>query len=245
MSKKIVNKGRKSLCGWSEIWDDNKQKFYYHDPTTNKTSWKHPKEMGIFPQDSEQETQKQESTNSPTVTEERVLQRSSSSSYVKDEKPYKRVIYGFASKLGEINKAWKTRYFVLYTDGEMEYYDKVPRPKSNDLYVDIAFHKGIFKGSINVTTTKFTINKGIKKDYAIEIELKDRMFFMAFESKEDLGEWKSALQSVGCEFFDVVVPTKKELYQLKKKENKEEAKIKRNMKGRAYELGIRNLKDTN
>lgn len=243
MSKKIVNKGRKSLCGWSEIWDESKQKYYYHDPVTNKTSWKHPKDMGIFPQETE-ETVTQEIVDSP-VTEGKPLQRTGSSSYIKDEKPYKRVTYGFASKLGEINKAWKTRYFVLYTDGELEYYDKVPRPKSNDLYVDIAFHKGVFKGSVDVSSTKFTVNRSMKKDFAIEIELKDRLFYLAFESKDDLSSWKSALQSVGCDFFDIVTPNKKELYELKKKETKEEAIIKRKKKGRAFELGIRNVHDSN
>jgi hypothetical protein len=42
-TKKIINKGRLSLLGWSEIWDEKKQKFYYHDPKTNKVSWTHPK----------------------------------------------------------------------------------------------------------------------------------------------------------------------------------------------------------
>lgn len=48
---KIINKGRKSLCGWHEIFDENKQKFYYFEPNLNITSWLHPKQRGIYPKE--------------------------------------------------------------------------------------------------------------------------------------------------------------------------------------------------
>lgn len=48
---KIVNKGRKSLCGWYEIFDEKTQKFYYYEPNLHLNTWLHPKEQGIYPDD--------------------------------------------------------------------------------------------------------------------------------------------------------------------------------------------------
>jgi hypothetical protein len=291
-SKKIINRGRVSLCGWVEIWDENKGKFYYHDPVTNKTSWKHPRAQGIFPEGQElppilpvvveqpqekqvvhevsQENGTVENTSqdvepvmenpghqdvapvldTPTDTEtthdvvqegsERTLMTAQSKKYIKNEKQYRRVQYGYISKMGEINKGYKTRYFVLYTDGELEYYADVPRPKNPDLYVDIAFYKGEFKGQVNVKSTKFCNGK---KTNSIEIELHERQFNLIFENKEDYAKWKVALQQVGCEFYELLSPTTRKDSTEKKKDGPKKEKIKRNLKGRAYELGIVDLKD--
>lgn len=153
MSTRVVNKGRNSLCGWSEIWDEQKGKYYYHDPVTNQTSWKHPKEMGIFPV-VQRETESTLGSDSPSTSGV-----SGGKYYIKHEKEYQRVKYGFVAKMGEINKSFKTRYFVLYTDGELEYYADVPKPKNPQLYCDVAFYKGELKGSVNVKGAKFCVSK--------------------------------------------------------------------------------------
>lgn len=75
-SPRIVNKGRRSLCGWVEILDEKTQKFYYHDPSTGKVSWKHPKQMGIFPKDETQvkvEAKKEEIVNEEPKKLEKIM----------------------------------------------------------------------------------------------------------------------------------------------------------------------------
>ncbi|KAF0983746.1 hypothetical protein FDP41_007661 [Naegleria fowleri] len=39
-----ANQNRSSLNGWTELFDPNYQRFYYHNPETGETSWYHPKD---------------------------------------------------------------------------------------------------------------------------------------------------------------------------------------------------------
>lgn len=79
----------------------------------------------------------------------------------KIEKGKNIVKFGFISKMGEVIKNWKVRYFVLFDDGELEYYASVTKPKNEDEYADVT--KAEYKGGINVNLCRFRNPKGVKK----------------------------------------------------------------------------------
>jgi hypothetical protein len=248
MSKRIVNTGRRSLCGWSEIWDETKGKYYYFDPTSKKTSWQHPKNMNppILPEGGDETQQNVPSTqqvnNEPVQQQENVETRKSDETSSNDDKKPVKIKFGFVTKQGEVRKNWTLRYFILYDDGELEYYKDAGKPKNPNDYADM--RKASFKGAINIQTCRFRVSKGIRKgDLVLEVELKDRFFYMSFETKDELLEWKESFEEAGCEFYDMIVPQQKSFYERKLQEvNKQKNVIKRgeNVRGRAIdELGIK------
>ena len=93
----------------------------------------------------------------------------SSSFSMKDlDKVDKPIKFGLLLKDGGFQKkSWDKRYFVLYSDGALEYYKNVPLPKDLTQLGDIK--KGEFKGSLNVTectirSGKVTFKKKKKKN---------------------------------------------------------------------------------
>jgi hypothetical protein len=67
------------------------------------------------------------------------------------------VKFGFLEKEGGIYKNWGTRYFVLFSDGELEYYSGVNKPKDENQIAEIK--SGNFKGSINISFVRFKTSK--------------------------------------------------------------------------------------
>src|SRR5204863_445366 len=63
------------------------------------------------------------------------------------------VITGFGEKLGEKVKSWTDRFFVLYSNGDFEYYYNVMPPKNERDPVD--WKKGELRGKVSVYHCRF------------------------------------------------------------------------------------------
>jgi hypothetical protein len=57
-SNKIISQSRKSLGVWTEIYDKQLAKYYYHHPFTGTVSWLHPKEHSEIETEKEFESMK-------------------------------------------------------------------------------------------------------------------------------------------------------------------------------------------
>lgn len=69
--------------------------------------------------------------------------------------------------------------------------------------------------------------------------------FIAFETKEELVSWKKAIESQGCEFYDILVPVQKSIVEIKEQKRKmSQSTIKRDFKGRAVELALEDQKES-
>lgn len=105
--------------------------------------------------------------------------------------------YGFAQKMGEKVKKWTERYFVLYQNGDLEYYKGVKYPSFSQDFADLK--AGKLKGKLNIHGKYFKL----PNDYAVVIELEERDFFISFDDVTVQTKWKKVFEDVGAEFYDV------------------------------------------
>jgi hypothetical protein len=222
----------------------NHLKHSHFRPVTKKTSWKHPRELGLTP--STNTSAPSSAPGSPILgnkEQEFVVKKVEIEIKPTTQKGNNVVKYGYISKLGEVWKTWKSRYFVLFDDGQLEYYANVPKTKSPGDYANML--RAEYKGGLDVALCRFRFARGIKKgDLVLEIELNQRHLILSFETKEDLMSWKRHLELQGCEFYDILVPTNKSVIELKAQKKKlRSSVIKRDYKGRAVELALEEQKE--
>lgn len=106
-----------------------------------------------------------------------------------------RVLYSqFIDKLGEKVKNWQNRFFVLYSNSNLEYYKGVPSNKE--------FKKGELKGTFTVKGTSFKVTKLNNDTYLMTIELKHRDFYLKFKDKYSIELFKSSLIQSGCKIIE-------------------------------------------
>jgi hypothetical protein len=126
----------------------------------------------------------------------------SSISFVKmkdlDSKVDKPVKFGMLHKDGGFQKkSWDKRYFVLYSDGTLEYYKNATVPKDATQLADLS--KAEFKGSLNVTECAIRSGKPrARKDNVLELDTTERVFFIAFDSVIEMVSWESGMRQIGC-----------------------------------------------
>jgi len=147
--------------------------------------------------------------------------------------------FGFLEKEGEkFSKSFESRYLVLFSDGELEFYKGVSKPKEEGQISEIT---GGFKGTLNISFVRFRIVNGYKKKkFVLEIELSDKNLYIAFASDDEMYSWRLAFEGVGCEFYDILVPQTLTPSQLKEREErKKKAQVKReNQKKRTFRKGL-------
>jgi len=174
-----------------------KQKFYYHNPKTNKVSWVHPKLL---------------EENKDVL--KKII-----------PKPLK---FGFANKvkLKGIAKLQQIRfrYFVLWTDGELEYYE-IPDKKKEDEKKELEeVKRGYFKGSINISKVNFQkILKPKESKYYIEFDIPDNLFYISYQNVLEMETWVDYYEDVGSKIFDELIPVT--LTQHQKKAQEERKKV--------------------
>eukprot|EP01080_Neovahlkampfia_damariscottae_P000294 gene294-6708_t len=174
------------------------------------------------------ERKKPNETSNRNSFDERSLQPQASSFSMKDlDKKDKPIKFGVLLKDGGFQKkSWDKRYFVLYSDGVLEYYKNVPLPKDPTQLADIK--QGEFKGSLNVTECTIRSGKArAKKDSVLELDTLERIFYLGFDTTIEMISWESAMRQIGFK-----MDSKKKPGEKKKRPTRSATKIIREKKER-------------
>ena len=102
--------------------------------------------------------------------------------------------HGYAYKRGEINTAWKKRYFQLvqYENGnktvELKYFQSNKLEKFKGVIQCNLIHK---KGILSDTDSKIY---GINRQNVIVLVTKERVYYLGFDNEKEASAWLAAIQ---------------------------------------------------
>jgi hypothetical protein len=107
----------------------------------------------------------------------------------------------FAEKLGEKVKSWQERYMVLFSNGELEYYKGVPKPKDHTQIAE--YKKGEAKGTFSIYGCRFKPYESSGHEFGYEIELKTgRALVLSFNDEPTAQKFKASLSETGAAYYD-------------------------------------------
>jgi predicted nucleic acid-binding Zn-ribbon protein len=132
--------------------------------------------------------------------------------------------FAFLHKDGGFQKLyWDKRYFVLWSNGELEYYKNVTPPQNEKELAEL--DKGEFKGGINVLQCQIKPGKPrSKKDHVLELTLAERTFFIGFDTSIDMLVWEGAMRQVAFKIESKKTPDQRR----SERKNRNRTSIKRN-----------------